>query len=153
MADISPIRGVPGRRRSADCARLLFTVDPGVFRLAEEINGDGNRLLGVPVEFEDDVVVVEEKEDDEDVDVIVVEIDDEETVDDKYRELTSLDFGRRGTGGGPLLSASEGTSGARFAFAGGGPRDDNLGLGVIAGEDTLATIISHPLIKIHSFKP
>lgn len=95
--------------------------------------------------------MVEEKEEDEDVDVIVVEIEDEETVEDKYRELTSLDFGRLGTGG-PLLSASEGSRGARFAFVG-GPRDETLGLGVTVGEDTLATIISQPLIKIHSFKP
>lgn len=97
----------------------------------------------------DDVVVVEEKEDDEDVDVIVVEIEDEETVDDKYRELTSLDFGRRGRGG-PLLSVSDGTSGARFAFA--GPPDDTLGLGTAVGEDTLATIISHPLTKNSQFQ-
>lgn len=131
---------------------MLFTVDAGVIRFDEETSGDGNRLLGVHIELEDDDVVVEEKDDDDDVDVIVVVIEAEERVEDKYRELTSLDFGRRGREG-PLLSASEGNSGARLAFAGDGPRPATLGLGVTVVEDTLATIISHPLTKIGSFKP
>lgn len=104
------------------------------------------------MELEDEVVVVEEKEDDDDVDVIVVVMEAEEAVEDRYLELTSLDFGRRGREG-PLLSASEGNSGARFALTGDGPRDDTLALGVMAVEDTLATIISHPPTKIRSFKP
>ena len=93
-------------------------------------------------EFEDDDVEIEE--------------DDDVDEDDKYRDVTSLDFGRRSWPAGPF-SASEGSNGGLFGFS----RtlllsillvlflyensDESLGFGVLA--EIVATIANFTFLK------
>ena len=93
MADVSGVfgLGVAGRLQSTDCD--LFT------------SGAGERDCREKDEFEDDEYEEEVAE------LEVVEFEDEE---DKYREVTSLDFCLRAPN--TPFSATEGNTGGLFGF-------------------------------------